>query len=169
MSPDVSDALRACSNTLAVVANQWPQAECLRDVFELLLREIPVYPPLTQQIHHISEHAVSQIREQIPDVREIIRSRNVLRMIDEMISEDFPCMVGESPVSMRLTPAGHHETSQVDQPDGNVDQVSVGDVMFSMPFLTNNWQDVGVNLDIEGDYSNTIPEFPEPFDLNGMW
>ncbi|KZZ93237.1 Transcription factor [Moelleriella libera RCEF 2490] len=41
-SPDVADAVRACSNILALLADRWPRAECLRDVFELLAREIPL-------------------------------------------------------------------------------------------------------------------------------
>ncbi|KIV99833.1 hypothetical protein, variant [Verruconis gallopava] len=37
-APDVSDALRACSNILAIMADRWPKAECLRDTPCALLR-----------------------------------------------------------------------------------------------------------------------------------
>ncbi|KAH7014112.1 uncharacterized protein B0I36DRAFT_369106 [Microdochium trichocladiopsis] len=40
--PDVPEAVRACSITLTLIGERWPQSRCLRDTFDLLAREVPL-------------------------------------------------------------------------------------------------------------------------------
>ncbi|KAJ5678060.1 uncharacterized protein N7477_003693 [Penicillium maclennaniae] len=69
-----------------------PEAEPLRDVFDILAKEIPIYE--TSGIGHsprcISTQSVSLIQSQMQFMRDVVRNRGVLRMVQEMISENFP-------------------------------------------------------------------------------
>ncbi|KAI9729375.1 MAG: hypothetical protein M1834_006899 [Cirrosporium novae-zelandiae] len=103
-SPDVPDALRACSNVLAILAERWKEADCLRDVFELLARNIPLVDrPLHPRRGHpdyekgtysspqrVSSEVENKIRSRWAMLESLVVHRAILRMIDEMISEDFP-------------------------------------------------------------------------------
>ncbi|KAH7082042.1 hypothetical protein FB567DRAFT_561937 [Paraphoma chrysanthemicola] len=89
-SLDVSDALRACSNVLAIMADRWAKAECLRDVFELLAREIPLVDRPHKPPVRLSDKASDAIRGRMREMRSLVVHRPVLRMIEEMISENFP-------------------------------------------------------------------------------
>ncbi|OQE12988.1 hypothetical protein PENFLA_c057G05755 [Penicillium flavigenum] len=96
-SREVPDALRACSTALAILAERWVQAEPLRDVFDVLAKEVPLYgmtqgdpPP-----RRISAESASYIQSQMPLLTSIIMHRGVLRMIREMITEDFPRSLNE--------------------------------------------------------------------------
>ncbi|KAF1974504.1 hypothetical protein BU23DRAFT_636061 [Bimuria novae-zelandiae CBS 107.79] len=40
---DVSEAVRACSITLSLLAERWPHTKCVRDSFDLLARKIPLF------------------------------------------------------------------------------------------------------------------------------
>ncbi|ETS80065.1 hypothetical protein PFICI_07594 [Pestalotiopsis fici W106-1] len=97
-SPDVSDAIRACSNILAIMADRWPRADCLRDVFELIAREIPLIDRPNRPPKRLSERSITTICEKLPQVRALIVHRPILRMIEEMISEDFPRQVPAEPL-----------------------------------------------------------------------
>ncbi|KAI6785942.1 uncharacterized protein J7T54_006281 [Emericellopsis cladophorae] len=89
-APDVSDALRACSNILAIMADRWPKAESLRDVFELLAREIPLVDRPSRPPTRITPATADAIRAKLVPVRSLIVHRSIIRMIEEMINEDFP-------------------------------------------------------------------------------
>ncbi|ORX95885.1 fungal-specific transcription factor domain-domain-containing protein [Clohesyomyces aquaticus] len=94
-SLDVSDALRACSNILAIMADRWAKADCLRDAFELLAREIPlVDSPHRPPADRMSTRTVAAIREKLPQVRSLVVHRSILRMIEQMITDDFPRVRG---------------------------------------------------------------------------
>ncbi|KAF5680755.1 hypothetical protein FDENT_8316 [Fusarium denticulatum] len=71
-SPDVSNALRACSNILALLTDRWPKAECLRDVFELLAREVPLVDRPNRPPMRISDTSASTIKERLPLLRALI-------------------------------------------------------------------------------------------------
>ncbi|KAJ6173536.1 hypothetical protein N7485_006348, partial [Penicillium canescens] len=89
---DVPEALRACSTALAILAERWIQAEPLRDVFDTLAREVPVYGMIVDDPppRRISAESASYIQSQMPLLVSIIMHRGVLRMIREIITEDFP-------------------------------------------------------------------------------
>ncbi|OQD87808.1 hypothetical protein PENANT_c005G02572 [Penicillium antarcticum] len=90
-SREVPEALRACSTALAILAERWTQAEPLRDVFDTLAREIPVYGMVVDDApRRISVEAASYIKSQMPLLTSIIMHRGVLRMIREIVTEDFP-------------------------------------------------------------------------------
>lgn len=89
-SLDVPDALRACSNILAIMADRWSKADCLRDVFELLAREIPLVDRPNKPPLRLPEKTVSSIRTHLPQIKSLVVHRPVLRMIEEIISENFP-------------------------------------------------------------------------------
>ncbi|OQE09756.1 hypothetical protein PENVUL_c005G03550 [Penicillium vulpinum] len=96
-SREVPEALRACSTALAILAERWVQAEPLRDVFDVLAKEVPLYgtteeDPLPRRI---SAESTSYIQSQMPLLTSIIMHRGVLRMIREMTTEDFPRNLNE--------------------------------------------------------------------------
>lgn len=89
---EVSEALRACSTALAILAERWAQAEPLRDVFDILAKEIPTYEPpsVSPTQKHITSESVALIESHMHAIREISRNRVVLRMLQEMTTDDFP-------------------------------------------------------------------------------
>ncbi|KAL1799397.1 hypothetical protein ACET3X_003434 [Alternaria dauci] len=164
-SLDVPDALRACSNILAIMADRWAKAECLRDVFELLAREIPLVDRPNKPPTRLSEKTVTTIEAQLPQVRALVVHRPVLRMIDEMIHEDFPrsTQISQPPsVAGMLGPIqqepGNHFNTQLQQINAN----------FQMPFAMQQPFEYGIaepglqDLDIEG-----LLSFPGVFDFDG--
>uniref|UniRef100_A0A8H7KCW2 Xylanolytic transcriptional activator regulatory domain-containing protein n=1 Tax=Bionectria ochroleuca TaxID=29856 RepID=A0A8H7KCW2_BIOOC len=85
-SPDVSDAIRACSSTLAILAERWAEAECVRDTFELLAGEIPI--GLTwERPAMISAAAMNGIEEHWAGLSKVVIHQPTLRMIREMATE----------------------------------------------------------------------------------
>ncbi|CAG8641271.1 unnamed protein product [Penicillium salamii] len=89
-SREVPEALRACSISLAILAERWVQAEPLRDVFDVLAKEVPLHSATDPTPRRISAESVSYVQSQLPLLTSIIMHRGVLRMIREMITEDFP-------------------------------------------------------------------------------
>lgn len=90
--PEVSEALRACSTALAILSERWVQAEPLRDVFDILAKEIPIHetPGMDLSPRCISTQSITLIESQMQFMKDVVRNRGVLRMVQEMISEDFP-------------------------------------------------------------------------------
>lgn len=72
------------------MADRWSKADCLRDVFELLAREIPLIDRPSKPPVRLSEKTVDAVRMHLPQVSALVVHRHVLRMIEEMISESFP-------------------------------------------------------------------------------
>jgi hypothetical protein len=89
-SRKVPEALRACSTSLAILAERWVQAEPLRDVFDVLAKEIPLDGSVEDTPRHISAESASYVQSQMPLLTSTIMHRGVMRMIREMITEDFP-------------------------------------------------------------------------------
>lgn len=165
-SLDVPDALRACSNILAIMAERWAKADCLRDVFELLAREIPLIDRPNKPPTRLSEKTCSAIRAHLPQVRELVVHRPVLRMIEEMITEDFPRLPQPSQppsVAGMLGPV----TSEPDNHHSRHLQRSGS--TFQMPFSIQQPFDYGVSdselqhLDVDA-----LLSFPGVFDF-GNW
>ncbi|KAJ5375070.1 hypothetical protein N7517_007076 [Penicillium concentricum] len=97
-SREIPEALRACSTALAILAERWVQAEPLRDVFDVLAKEIPLYGTAEEDPppRRISAESASYIQSLMPLLTSIIMHRGVLRMIREMITEDFPRSLSEA-------------------------------------------------------------------------
>ncbi|KAJ5560501.1 hypothetical protein N7513_002900 [Penicillium frequentans] len=85
-------AIHTCSVILAVFAEQWRQAEPLRELFDSLSEAIP-YHPLTSADHtgsRISVDAASSIRSMMPHIISLVVNMDICRMITEMVTEDYP-------------------------------------------------------------------------------
>ncbi|KAH8895609.1 hypothetical protein GQ53DRAFT_682232 [Thozetella sp. PMI_491] len=87
-SADVPDAIRACSSTLAILAERWAETECIRDIFEILAREIPLGETWGRP-QRISLDGTAVIQENWERMRKIVLHRPTLRMIHEMAHEQF--------------------------------------------------------------------------------
>ncbi|KAJ6149552.1 hypothetical protein N7471_000751 [Penicillium samsonianum] len=109
-SREVPEALRACSTALAILAERWVQAEPLRDVFDVLAKEVPLYGTAEEDpsLRRISAESASYIQSQMPLLTSIIMHRGVLRMIREMTTEDFPRSLNEE--FHHQMPAPHDQT-----------------------------------------------------------
>lgn len=134
-SPDVADAIRACASTLAILADRWTEAECVRDVFEILAREVPT---THQASHH--QHWQPQRPRRMSDrgrrgieacwrrLQESVIHRPTLRMVHEMAAEDFP---GEDELRDGQQDGGRRITAGSDGGGGGgnlVDGANPGDV-----------------------------------------
>lgn len=84
----MSNAIRACSSTLAILAERWDEAECLRDVFEILAREISVSETWGRPTR-ISEAGKSGIEKNWAGLTAVLAHRPTLLMIQEIITENF--------------------------------------------------------------------------------
>ncbi|KAK9418249.1 putative Zn(2)-C6 fungal-type domain-containing protein [Seiridium unicorne] len=87
-SVDVSDAIRACSSTLAILSERWVEAECVRDVFEILAREIPI-GQTWERPTAIRQAGRTGIEENWNNMSKIVIHRPTLRMIHEMATKEF--------------------------------------------------------------------------------
>lgn len=144
------------------MADRWAKADCLRDVFELLAREIPLVDRADKPPTRLTDRAVSQIQKHLPDVRALVVHRPVLRMIEEMINEDFPrpaqrCR--QSSAGQMIEP-GDISAAQ-EEP-----QMTQGTEMFQLPFsVPHTFSDNSIsdmqNLDVYG-----LLPFPGVFDLD---
>jgi hypothetical protein len=87
-SVDVLDAIRACSSTLAILAERWIEAECVRDVFEILAREIPL-GQAWERPTAMREAGRLGIQQNWNNMSKIVIHRPTLRMIQEMATEEY--------------------------------------------------------------------------------
>ncbi|CAK7232800.1 hypothetical protein SCUCBS95973_008379 [Sporothrix curviconia] len=87
-SKDVPDAIRACSNTLAVLADRWIEAECVRDVFEVLAKEIPPGETWERPLR-MQNDSRAAIEADWTALTNIVVDRPTLGMIREMIIDNF--------------------------------------------------------------------------------
>ncbi|CAN9259052.1 unnamed protein product [Alternaria alternata] len=164
-SLDVPDALRACSNILAIMADRWAKAECLRDVFELLAREIPLVDRPNKPPTRLSDKTVTAIQAHLPQVRALVVHRPVLRMIDEMIHEDFPRSIQPSQPPSVAGMLGPTQQESEDRFNSELQQINAN---FQMPFAMQQPFEYGMaepelqDLDVEG-----LLSFPGVFDFDG--
>ncbi|KAK0383335.1 hypothetical protein NLU13_9248 [Sarocladium strictum] len=187
-SPDVSDALRACSNILAIMTDRWPKADCLRDVFELLAREIPLVDRPSRPPTRISDAAAAAIREKLPQVRALILNRPVMRMLEEMISQDFPRLHGKNPLpppppppppprppsavgTLAPPPQQQQQQQQRDRPVPSPSRgllattPSPATMAFEMPFSSQMYPVYQEAVEVPGLSTDELLAFPGMFDL----
>ncbi|KAI8256030.1 hypothetical protein K4K53_007596 [Colletotrichum sp. SAR 10_77] len=92
--PDASEAVRACSIVLSILAERWPQSKCLRDAFDTLAREVPLFEPKTTDAapapRKMRRESADALMAAMPQLEVIVVHRNTLRMIREMALEEFP-------------------------------------------------------------------------------
>ncbi|KXJ88953.1 hypothetical protein Micbo1qcDRAFT_235373 [Microdochium bolleyi] len=127
--PDVPEAVRACSITLTLIGERWPQSRCLRDTFDLLAREVPLTehafaqhystsstagpmaPSSTPARPRVRDESRRALLELLVDLEHIVVHRDTLRMIREMATEEFPVYHQDAAVaaaagSMSSVPGG---------------------------------------------------------------
>ncbi|KAF9878905.1 fungal specific transcription factor domain-containing protein [Colletotrichum karsti] len=93
--PDASEAVRACSIILSILAERWPQSKCLRDAFDILAREIPLFESVSSSTdatapRKMRQESANSLMELMGQLDVIVVHRNTLRMIREMALEEFP-------------------------------------------------------------------------------
>jgi hypothetical protein len=148
------------------MADRWQKADCLRDVFELLAREIPLVDQPNRLPTRLSEKTVTAVQAHLPQVRALVVHRPVLRMISEMINEDFPRSAQPSQlasVASMLAPTHQepedHLSIQLQQINGN----------FQMPFAMQQPFEYGIaNSGLEDLDVDSLLSFPGVFDFEGL-
>ncbi|KAK6063395.1 fungal specific transcription factor domain-containing protein [Seiridium cupressi] len=171
-SPDVSDAIRACSNILAIMADRWPRADCLRDVFELIAREIPLVDRPNRPPKRLSERSIVTIREKLPQVRALIVHRPILRMIEEMTSSDFPRPGPAEPLPRPPSVPGllapiHRNREDILAAQANQPSTMTPPTMlsFELPFSTEPMYNFeGMGTEAENTGTEELLSFPGMFD-----
>lgn len=93
-TPEASEAVRACSIVLALLAERWPQSKPLRDSFDILAREIPVFSPMEldqgQSPRRMRQESADALVSNLALLETLVVHRDTLRMIREMASDEFP-------------------------------------------------------------------------------
>lgn len=87
-SADVPGAIRACSSTLAILAERWAEAEFVRDTFEILAKEVPISQAWDRP-RTMSQAGRAGIEENWKKMSEVVIHRPTLCMIQEMATEEF--------------------------------------------------------------------------------
>ncbi|KAK1672389.1 hypothetical protein BDP55DRAFT_634899 [Colletotrichum godetiae] len=102
-APEAAEAVRACSVVLSILAERWPQSVCLRDAFDILAREVPLFELSVPT--NVADSAAAaagvgprKMRSESADalmalmgqLEIIVVHRNTLRMIREMALDEFP-------------------------------------------------------------------------------
>ncbi|KAI0129702.1 hypothetical protein BJ170DRAFT_284912 [Xylariales sp. AK1849] len=169
-SPDVSDAIRACSNILAIMADRWPTADCLCDVFELLAREVSLVDRPSRPPTKLSERSIEAIREKLPQVRALVVHRSILRMIEEMITDKFPRSTEPLPrppsVAGMLAPLhGSGVTASNSHRSSTPTPPTL--LTFELPFSAPQMYDIdGMGVDVESLSTEGLLSFPGMFDYD---
>ncbi|KAH7324272.1 hypothetical protein B0I35DRAFT_475532 [Stachybotrys elegans] len=175
--PDVSEAVRACSITLTLIAERWPESRCIRNTFDILAREIPLFehasariPPATRRVRQESSDALLSL---LKELEPIVIHRDTLRMIREIATEDFPSH-SQAPAEPAAPPQiyldSNVSTAPPPPPPQQQDYVSparhpgiVED--FFQPLTPSGLDMDGLGLDQESLADISI-EFPAYFDLS---
>lgn len=150
------------------MADRWPKADCLRDVFELLAREVPLVDRPSRPPTHVSEVSAEAIRGHLPQIRSLIVHRSIVRMIEEMINEEFPRLRGNQEpqrfASRRATPARERPLSSI--ANRQLPAALSGPVSFELPFAAQQMYG-GDATGVEGTLSaDELLSFPGMFDLD---
>jgi hypothetical protein len=88
-SPEVSQAVRACSVILSLLAEKWSESECLRDTFDIIAAEIPLHELEAAPPERIRPEASSELLNFLNPLRRLVIHRDTIRMIKEMATESF--------------------------------------------------------------------------------
>lgn len=151
------------------MADRWPKADCLRDVFELLASEVPLVDRPSRPPTHISQASVEAVREKLPQVRSLVVHRSIMRMIEEMITDDFPRLrQDQSPrlPSQQVTPAPSRErpVSSIGARQLTTASPAVGS--FELPFTTQMYGGDHGGLEPGSLNPDELLSFPGMFDLS---
>ncbi|GKT58118.1 zn(II)2Cys6 transcription factor [Colletotrichum tofieldiae] len=166
--PDVSEAVRACSIVLSILAERWPQSKCLRDAFDILAREIPLSESSSIEFgvagpRKMRNDSAAALRALMGQLEVIVVHRNTLRMINEMAQDEFPRPPPDGAKSQTQEEALADTTAQLTEESSPSWRTSVTGDMFQ-PITPHFFQTNISGLDTEGfDYATL--GFPGEFDL----
>lgn len=149
------------------MADRWPKADCLRDVFELLAHEVPLIDRPDHPPTHISQKSATAIKQNLPQVRTHVGHRDILRMIEEMVTEDFPRVGNPNGPSRRpASPQDERTAPCVPCTNGLSSTTSSG---FELPFSTQQVYDLdGHGVDVSAFRTpDGLLAFPGVFDIDG--
>ena len=148
------------------MADRWARADCLRDVFELLAREIPLVDRLKRPPTRLSNKTVAAIYEKLPQVRKLIVHRSILRMIEEMASEDFPRSSGPAQITRPAAVPGMLAPSVTPLGNRSGNTTPSVTMAFQLPFSEQAPLIFdGANVDLQEFSADDLPTFPGMFDL----
>ncbi|RBR05642.1 hypothetical protein FVER53590_29960 [Fusarium verticillioides] len=162
--PDVAEAVRACSITLTLIAERWPEARCIRDTFDILAREVPLFEHAlartTPTGRRVRPEARKSLLSLLQQIEPIVVHRDTLRMIREIATDDFP-FHDQAPQATVIDQP--NSTSQAHSYESPSQQLDIP-VDFFQPLTSSALQ-----LDIAGSGLQSIGdssiEFPAYFDL----
>ncbi|KAF6805580.1 fungal specific transcription factor domain-containing protein [Colletotrichum sojae] len=168
--PDASEAVRACSIVLSILAERWPQSKCLRDAFDILAREIPLFEAaVTEEEEGVNPRKMKRepaeaLMALISQLETIVVHRDTLRMIKEMASEEFPRSPSDEQQKAQNDMDILAETAaQLAEDDSPSWRTSItGDIF--QPIAPHFFQPDMSGLDADG-FDYTTLGFPGEFDL----
>ncbi|KAK2001024.1 hypothetical protein LX36DRAFT_379772 [Colletotrichum falcatum] len=107
--PEVSEAVRVCSVILSILAERWSQSRCLRDAFDVLAREVPLFEEPAASGEDLGPRKMAKessdtLKGLLGQLEVMVVHRNTPRMIDEMAQGVFP----------RPAPGGSKPQAQAD-------------------------------------------------------
>ena len=108
---EASEAVRACSIILSLLAERWPVSKCLRDTFDILASEVPLVEAFAvSSVSHrrrIRVESAQKLLNLLPQTKTLVVHRVTLRMIKEMATQDF-CWIAEA----NQVPGQPHESNE---------------------------------------------------------
>ncbi|GKT41273.1 pyrimidine pathway regulatory protein 1 [Colletotrichum spaethianum] len=165
--PDTSEAVRACSIILAVLAERWPQSKCLRDAFDILAREIPLFESsIDVEVlgsRKMRQESADALKALMVQLEIIVVHRNTLRMINEMAQDEFPRPPPEGARPKTQAVARADTTAQPVEEDSPSWRTSITGDMFqpiTPHFFQSNISDLGAEV-----FDYAMLGFPGEFDL----
>lgn len=149
------------------MADRWAKAEILRDVFELLAREIPLVDRPNRPATRLSEKTITAIQTKLPQVRALIVHRSILRMIEEMISEDFPRLKDNGQIPHPPSVAGMLASSITPLMNRTDTPMNPTSMTFQLPFSAQQQFNFGgSDVDLQDINTEGLLEFPGMFDFD---
>ena len=145
------------------MADRWSKADCLRDVFELLAREIPLVDRPNRPPTRLSDKTIEIIQNKLPQIRSLVVHRSILRMIEEMLTHGFQRHFHES-LSLLDAPT----SAMANRGDHSMfASTSISNSFnFQLPFSTEQEYTFSGNLGkLESLASDGLLSFPGVFDL----
>lgn len=143
------------------MAERWQRAQDLLDVFEVLATEVPLVETLDSHggraINRISSDAADDIRGKLINVKSMVLNREIIRMIQEIITEDLP-EAGDNTTIETFASLG--DKVNLDQPFSN--NSNTPSYQFPSLYFSSNPSSSEIGTLLMGqtlDFSGTIPDY----------
>lgn len=125
------DAIRLCSNTLAVMTERWEKLGVLAEVFEMLTTEVLAieydYLEGTTVTKKIGAGTIQGVFTRFGRLKDAVLNKVVIRMIEDMLTQDLPrandnatnISIPTTETVADLSDAAHQPTASINNPIGN--------------------------------------------------